>query len=72
MKGDVITIDTILIVACILAAFLLGRMGGSGRSTFDGLLFLGDRPEDCHMMLSLSDEELSRCRTVMLQVVNEK
>ncbi len=64
-------INTILIVTCLVTGFLLGRMGG-GKRFFDGLLFLGDSPEDCHMMLTMSDEELHRSSTVMLRIVNEK
>ena len=63
-------INTILIVACLVAAFLLGRMGG-GRKDFDGMLFLGGKSEDCHLMLSLSEEELLHSRTLMLKVVNQ-
>ena len=63
--------NTILIVACLVAAFLLGRMGG-GRKDFDGMLFLGVKPEDCHLMLSLSEEELLHSRTLLLRVVSEK
>ena len=64
-------INTILIVACLVAAFLLGRMGG-GRKDFDGMLFLGGKPEDCQLMLSLSEEELLRSSTLLLRVVSEK
>ncbi len=64
--------NAVVIVIAMVLAFLCGRMGGSGRSTYDGMLFLGDSPEDCHMMLTMSDEELHRSSTVMLRIVNEK
>ncbi len=64
-------IETIVVVVCLIAGFLLGRMGSS-KMNFDGMLFLGAKPEDCQLMLSLSEEELLHSRTLMLKVVSEE
>ena len=63
--------ETIVVVLCLIAGFLLGRIGSS-KKHFDGMLILEDKPEDCQLMLSLSEEELLRSSTLLLRVVSEK
>lgn len=60
--------NCILIIACLVGGFLLGRMGCNA---YDGLFVLGSNPEDYQIMLALDAEELPRSRYIMLKIVNE-
>ena len=61
--------NCILIIACLVAGFLLGRMGS--KACYDGIVVLGSDPDDFQIRLTLDEEDLPRCRVLMLKVVKE-
>ena len=62
-------ISCVLIIACLVVGFMLGRLGSN---VYDGLLFLGSKPENHRIELSIDDEDLPCCPFVILKVVDEE
>ncbi len=59
----------LLLIACLIAGFLCGRMGSR---SYDGLWVLGKEPGDSNIELPLSEEEMLRSRYIMLKVIRKK
>ena len=66
LKGDEITIHTILIVACLVVGFLLGRMGS--KAYYDGSIFFGDDTECFKLSLNEDIERFTKGSTLLLRV----
>ena len=60
--------NCILIIACLIVGFLLGRMGSNA---YDGLFVLKSHGES-QIKLKLDDEDLPHCRFITLKVINEE
>lgn len=65
-KGDVPIMNCVLIIACLIIDFLVGRIGSNA---YDGLIVLDSRTGRSYMKLGLADEAVSRCRFITLKVV---
>ena len=61
--------NCILLIACLIAGFLLGRMGSNA---YDGLYVLSSKPENNVIKLKLDEEELLQSRYITLKIVNEE
>jgi len=68
-KGEQPIMNCILIITCLIAGFLLGRMGSNA---YDGLIVLDSRTGRTSMNLNLADEAVSRCRFITLKVIKEE
>ena len=67
-EGEKTIMNCILIIACLISGFLLGRMCSNA---YDGLIVLDSRMGRHSVNLNLADEAVSRCRYILLKVVNE-
>ncbi len=61
--------NCVLIIASLIAGFLLGRIGSN---VYDGLFVLGSRPGDHQVRLDLDDEDLPYCQFITLKVVQDE
>ena len=61
--------ECLIMIACLIAGFLCGRMGSRA---YDGLWLLGKEPGDSKIEMPLSEEEMLRCRYILLKVVKQK
>lgn len=67
-EGEEPIMDCVLIIACLIIGFLLGR---AGSNVCDGMLVLRNRPGDHYIDLDLAYEALPGCRYITLRVVKE-
>ena len=67
-KGDAAIMNCILIIACLIIGFLVGRIGSNA---YDGLIVLDSRTGRAFMKLGLADEAVSRCRFITLKVIKD-
>ena len=58
----------IILIACLIVGFILGRMGSR---IYDGEIIMAQNMEDFKIIFTLTDEEVSRCRSLLLKV-NQK
>lgn len=65
-EGEKPIMNCVLIIACLIIGFLLGRTGSNAS---DGMLVLGNWPGDHYIDLDLADEVLPSCRYITLRVV---
>lgn len=66
--GDAPIMNCILIIACLIAGFLLGRMGSN---SYDGLIVLDRRTGRTFIDLNMAGVAVSRYRYITLKVVKE-
>ncbi len=67
-EGEEPIMNCVLIIACLIIGFLLGRVGSN---VCDGMLVLGNWPGHHHIDLDLPVEALPGCRYITLRVVKE-
>ena len=61
--------NCLVVIACLVAGFLLGRMGG--RFYYDGIICFGGSRSDFQIQPYYSEEQLARRGSVLLRVVDE-
>lgn len=67
-KGDAPIMNCVLIIACLIIGFLVGRIGSNA---YDGLIVLDSRTGRTFMKLGLADEAIPHCRFITLKVIKD-
>ena len=60
--------NCILVIACLVVGFLLGRMGSRD---YDGVIVFGENMTNFKLDFIMDLEDVAKCRAVMLKVEEE-
>ena len=65
-------VNCMILIACLLAGFLCGRMGNRMYRYYDGTISFGPGENGYRLVTYYSDEQLTRRGSMLLRVVSKE